>query len=210
MPIPVYDYRKDIANVVVRPEIRARFMRMDPAPAGRLHSHDLGGEIFLVMEGQCEFIVEDEAVTCGEGQMIYVPPRAKHTLHAVGDQPCTIYLSVTPHVEPTHTQYDESYNVQPPRFGGWRGKEHGDAAPDKSTAELADSVVEASRQLAELAKRNAEVMATHADALRGAADPASTKSTMDAMWFELRDTLQHVRELEERWSALAPRSMPVT
>jgi hypothetical protein len=28
------------------------------------------------------------------------------------------------------------------------------------------------------------------------------------MWAELRDTLQHVRELERRWSALAPRSMP--
>jgi len=85
VPIRVYDYRTDIANLIVFPEIRGRFMRMDPAPAGRMHSHDLGGEIFLVLEGQCEFLVEDERMTCGPGQLIYVEPLLKHTLHAVGD-----------------------------------------------------------------------------------------------------------------------------
>lgn len=211
MPIPVYDYRKDIANVVVEPEIRARFMRMNPAPPGRMHSHDLGGEIFLTLEGQCEFIVEDERVTCSPGELIYVPPRVRHTLHAVGDQPCTVYLSVTPHVEPTHTNYDEQYNLAPYRYGGWRGKEHGDARPDASTEVLADEVVEAARQLRELAVRNVAAVEEHAAALKGSlstGDAEKTKATVDAMWRELRDTLQHVRELERRWSALAPRSMP--
>lgn len=211
MPIPVYDYRKDIANVVVEPEIRARFMRMQPAPAGRMHSHDLGGEIFLVLEGQCEFIVEDEAVTCGPGELIYVPPRLKHTLHAVGDQPCTVYLSVTPHVEPTHTHYDEQYNVAPPRYGGWRGKEFRDPTAGASTGELADQLVAASRELAELARRNADTLAAQAEQVKRGSesgDGRAPKETVDAMWLELRDTLQHVRELERRWSALAPRSMP--
>lgn len=36
MSIRVYDYRTDIANLIVSPEIRGRFMRMDPAPAGRM------------------------------------------------------------------------------------------------------------------------------------------------------------------------------
>ncbi len=85
MPIAVWDFRKDVANVVVEPEIRARFLRMEPSPAGDLHSHDVAGEIFVVLEGECEFIVEDEHVTCGPGQMIYVPPKLRHTLHAVGD-----------------------------------------------------------------------------------------------------------------------------
>jgi quercetin dioxygenase-like cupin family protein len=211
MPIKVYDYRKDIANVIVEPEIRARFMRMNPAPAGRMHSHDLGGEIFLVLEGQCEFIVEDEKVTCGPGELIYVPKLLKHTLHAVGDQPCTVYLSVTPHVEPTHTHYDEQYNLAPPRYGGWRGKEHGDPNPECSTAELAGQVLEASRGLAALAKRNLDVLSAQVEALGrpdASADQASAKAVVDAIWFELRDTLRQVRTLEERWNALAPRSMP--
>jgi len=46
MSILVDDYRTDIANLIVSPEIRGRFMRLEPAPAGRMHSHDLGGEIF--------------------------------------------------------------------------------------------------------------------------------------------------------------------
>lgn len=75
MPIRVYDSRTDIANLVVHPEIRGRFMRIEPGPASRMHSHDLGGEIFLVLEGQCEFLVDDERVTCGPGQLIYVEPR---------------------------------------------------------------------------------------------------------------------------------------
>ena len=87
------------------------------------HSHDLGGEIFLVLDGQCEFVVEDDKGTCAPGQLICAPPRVKHTLHAVGE--------------------------------GQAGK-----------------------------------------------------ATIDTMWIELRDTLQHVREPERRWSALAPRSMP--
>lgn len=212
MPIPVYDFRKDIANVVVHPEIRARFMRMEPAPAGRMHSHDLGGEIFLVLDGLCEFIIEDERVTCKAGELIYVPPLLKHTLHAVGDQPCTVYLSVTPHVEPTHTIYDESYNQLPPRFGSWRGK---DPDPNAGTpvARLVEDFVGASNRLAELAQRNAAAQAEQGRALVTASeqgDQPAAKATADAMWIELRDTLQHVRELEARWSALAPRTMPTT
>ena len=90
MPIQVWDYHKDLANVVVEPEIRARFVVYKPGPAAPLHSHDLAGEIFLVLEGQCEFIVEDEKVTCRPGQLIYVPPTVRHSLHAAGEEPTTI------------------------------------------------------------------------------------------------------------------------
>ncbi len=66
MPTRVYDYRRDAANVVVFPEIQARFSRMAPGPAGALHSHDIAGEIFLVLDGRCEFVFENPAenVTC--------------------------------------------------------------------------------------------------------------------------------------------------
>ena len=159
MPIRVYDYRTDIANLVVHPEIRGRFMRMEPGSAARMHSHDLGGEVFLVLEGRCEFLVEDERVTCGPGQLIYVEPRLKHTLHAAGDDPCVIYLSVTPHVEPTHTQYDEDGRQLPPRYGTWRGTGHGDPHPELATPELAERYVAAAGRLAELARANADAAA---------------------------------------------------
>jgi hypothetical protein len=120
-------------------------------------------------------------------------------------------LSVTPHVEPTHTHYDERYQQVPPRYGGWRGQEHGDPRPDASTDALADEVLEAARRLRELADRNVQAVERQARDLKttlAAGEDQAGKATIDAMWAELRDTLQHVRELERRWSALAPRSMP--
>ncbi len=210
MPIPVYDYRHDLANLIVHPEIRGRFMRMEPAPAARMHSHDLGGEIFLVLEGQCEFLIEDERVTCGPGQLIYVAPPQKHTLHAVGDAPCVVYLSVTPHVEPTHTRYDEGGRVIPPEYGTWRGKApdpHGDTA----TADLAQRYVASARRLADLAQANAETAERHLETLltaEASGDQPTSKAEMDAWWFSLRDALQQVHVVEGDWNAVAPRAMP--
>lgn len=212
MTIPVYDYRKDIANVVVRPEIRSRFMRMEPAPAGPLHSHDLGGEIFLVLEGQCEFLVEDERVTCGPGELIYMEPRVKHTLHAVGDEPCVVYLSVTPHVEPTHTRYDEAGEPLSPTYGGWRGKDYRDANADRATADLAGSYEESARKLAAVARENAEALGRHMQNLIDgdtAGNQRAVKQTMDEMWVSLQDVLWQVSDIERTWNDLAPRSMPI-
>lgn len=211
MSIRVYDYRADIANLVVHPEIRGRFMHMEPAPAGRMHSHDLGGEIFLVLEGQCEFLVEDERVTCGPGQLIYVEPRLKHTLHAVGDGRCIVYLSVTPHIEPTHTQYDEGYRELPPRYGTWRGTDHGDPYPELTTAQLAERYAEEARRLADLTQENAENAERHLRALAMATtteNNPSLKEDVDAMWLSLRAVHRQLSALEENWNALAPRAMP--
>ena len=45
----VYDCRKDIRNILVTPQIRARFCRMEPGPGSldKFHTHDLGHEISL-------------------------------------------------------------------------------------------------------------------------------------------------------------------
>lgn len=211
MAIRVYDSRTDRANLVVHPEIRGRFLRLAPGPANRPHSHDVGGEIFLVLEGQCEFLVEDERVTCGPGQLIYVAPRLRHTLRAVGDAPCVVYLSVTPHVEPTHTQYDERGARQPPRYGTWRGTGHGDPYPEVATPELAGRYAAAARELADLARANAAAAAGRLQALRAsaaAADQPACKDAMDELWLSLRDVLHQVSALERAWNDLAPRAMP--
>jgi quercetin dioxygenase-like cupin family protein len=209
MPVPVYDFRKDVANVVVFPEIRARFSRMEPGPAGNLHSHDIAGEIFLVLEGQCEFVFEDPAdnVTCSPGELIYVEPKIKHTLHAVGDAPCTVYLSVTPHVEPTHTRWNEALVEQPPRYGTWRGQ-----APDPhaatSTADLARRYAAEAHKLADLARTHADAMDAYATALATPAQGDAAGSGMDDVWYTLRDVLWQVLQAELGWNALAPRGVP--
>ena len=64
MPIQRFDFRTDLTNVAVSPPIRNRFRRVALGPVPEVHSHDLGGETFLVMEGQIEFTVADETVVC--------------------------------------------------------------------------------------------------------------------------------------------------
>jgi quercetin dioxygenase-like cupin family protein len=211
MPIRVYDYQHDIENLEVHPEIRARFLRIEPGPAGGLHSHDLGGEIFLVLEGHCEFLVEDERVTCGPGQLIYVEPRRKHTLHAVGAAPCVVYLSVTPHVEPTHTFYDGAGAELPPRYGSWRGQGDATPSPDAATAEVARRYASEVRRLAALAQAHAETLDCQVEALAeatAAGDSPAAKRSMDGMWLGLRAVLRCASAAELAWNALAPRAMP--
>ncbi len=68
MPFDVYDYRTTVRNVVITPEVRSRFMRMEPGTVATRHSHDLGHEVFLVLEGQIEFNIAGELATLGPGQ----------------------------------------------------------------------------------------------------------------------------------------------
>ncbi|MEO2006639.1 MAG: cupin domain-containing protein [Candidatus Poribacteria bacterium] len=122
MAIEVYDYRTDIRNLLVTPQIRARFIRIEVGDIsggsrpGRGHSHDLGHEVFLVLEGQAEFEIEGETAVVGPGQMCVALVDEVHTVRNVGDVPVILYLSVTPHIQPTHTGCTEAGAEAPPGF----------------------------------------------------------------------------------------------
>jgi mannose-6-phosphate isomerase-like protein (cupin superfamily) len=194
MPIHVYDYRADLSNLVVQPQIRSRFRRVELGPVPEVHSHDLGGETFLVMDGQIEFTVDGESVVCTAGQAIFVPPRTTHAVRALGERPAIMYLSVSPHVEPTHTFYDSQGQPLPPRYGVWRAA--GGSVPstaDSSAARL-QSYCRAAEDLAELARANAE---------RVSRCTTVDKATVDSLWDALRPLLQHVESVERSWNELA-------
>jgi mannose-6-phosphate isomerase-like protein (cupin superfamily) len=191
MPIHVFDYRANLSNLVVEPQIRSRFRVVELGPVPQVHSHDLGGETFVVMQGDIEFTVGDERVVAHQGQAIFVPPRTTHAVRAVGDQPGVIYLSVSPHVEPTHTFYSTDGQRLPPRYGVWREAGVADAreAEPRSRSELAAAYRSAASRLAELAQANSDV--------------AATDVSTDDLWAALRPVLQHVEDLERTWNALA-------
>lgn len=203
MPIDVHDYRSDLTNVSVQPQIRSRFRRVELGPVPAVHSHDLGGETFLVMEGQIEFTVADEQVVCLPGQTIYVPPRTTHAVRAVGEQPGVIYLSVSPHVEPTHTTYDADGQPQPPRYGVWHAAGGGEARSELPTETLLERYRAAARQLAESTQLNSDA----ADqTVRSTAEGDPIKPTIDQLWHSLRPVLLLVEALEADWNELAFRA----
>jgi len=116
MGFPVYDYRSDVRNVLVTPQIRSRFLKVEPGPMGPGHTHDLGHEVFVVLQGSAEFEIDGERETLGPGQMCVALVDQMHSVRAVGGEPAIIYLSVTPHLQPTHTFWDEPGRRRPHRF----------------------------------------------------------------------------------------------
>jgi len=188
MPPSVFDFRSDLANVAVSPQIRNRFRRVELGPVPEVHSHDLGGETFLVMEGTIEFTVAGETVVCTAGQGLYVPPRTTHAVRAIGSAPGVMYLSVSPHVEPTHTFYASDGSRLSPRYGVWQEA----GGPPPSDAPRSDLLADyriAAQRLADLATANA----------------ANAAPTRDDILSTLMPLLQHVETLERAWNELALR-----
>ena len=69
MSFSVFDYKKDTANLFVSPHIRARFLRIEPGEIHGMHSHDLGHEVFFILEGHLTFYIDGEEQTLGPGQL---------------------------------------------------------------------------------------------------------------------------------------------
>lgn len=207
MPFDIYDYRADVRNVVITPQIRSRFLRMEPGEVANRHSHDLGHEVFLVLEGRCEFEIAGERAVLGPGQMCFARADQLHQVRTVGDAPMTMYLSVTPHVEPTHTQWDDQGNKLSPRYGLATANERAaQPASSASLSELAARHVAAAQALAELAVSNADAQAAAAEALERAmadGDQAAAKTAVDGMWSHLYETIRGVHALEAVWNELA-------
>ena len=158
MPFTVYDYRTDLTNVLVTPEIRARFMTIEVGglsggrQVGRGHSHDLGHEIFLILQGQAEFEIDGDRQVVGPGQMCVALVDQTHTVRNVGDEPVIMYLSVTPHIQPTHTGWTKEGEKAPPRF---QPSTTYDLAPDRETP--TEELLEGHLDAMELLTRTAEI-----------------------------------------------------
>jgi quercetin dioxygenase-like cupin family protein len=209
VPFEVYDYRADVRNVVITPEIRSRFLRMEPGYTAPRHSHDLGHEVFLVLDGQAEFEIDGHRAVLGPGQMCFARAGQMHQVRVIGDQPMTMYLSVTPHLEPTHTFWDDHGRKLPPRYDVPTAAERAQQPPStEPIAELADRHVAAARALAEAATSNAAAQEVGAAAVKRAltaADPATAGATIDAMGQQISRTYTSLQALELTWNELTVR-----
>ncbi len=208
MGFPVYDYRTDIRNVLVTPQIRSRFLKMDPGQSAQLHSHDLGHEIFLILEGRVEFEIDGETEELGPGQMCIALADQPHKVRVLGDEPMTMYLSVTPHIHPTHTPRTEDGERLPHNFAPPSAY---DVEPDMqvSITELVASQVQTAQHLAELTQECAAVQEEMGEQLTTAVNQGDEQSAIaarKAMWDALYPVYKAVAELGDVWNKLAPRA----
>jgi quercetin dioxygenase-like cupin family protein len=207
LALEVFDARTDIRNLFITPEIRSRIMRFEPGSVSHGHTHDVGHEMFLVVSGQAEFTIAGQSAVLGAGQMCVARAGEWHEIRIVGDEPMTLYLSVTPHIEPTHTQWDREGGTQLPyRYGGSTRLQ-----PLETPAVLLERHVAASTALAEAAQQNAAAQQAAGARLRAAldhADHAAAHATVDEMWRAFRALYARLQESELIWNELAPAAAP--
>ncbi|MCA1667331.1 MAG: cupin domain-containing protein [Thermomicrobia bacterium] len=209
MTLEVFDYRTDIRNIFIAPEMRARIIRREPGTSGGGHTHDLGHEIFLVLEGQAEFTIAGESAILGPGQLCIARADEWHTIRVVGETPLTYYLSVTPHLEPTHTQWDHEGGTKLPyQYGGsTRDERRARTTPPEPPETLLARHLVAAHALADAAAMNAAAQDEAGTALRealSAGNNAAAKEAIDAMWRAISTTYKQLQAMEIAWNALAP------
>lgn len=214
MGFEVYDYRKDIRNILVTPQIRARFMRMEVGEVsggqrpGRGHSHDLGQEVFLVLQGRAEFEIDGETQVLGPGQMCVALVDQAHTLRNVGDEPVILYLSVTPHIQPTHTGWTEEGTKAPPRFNTSATY---DVPPDRDTPleELVARQQQAAEALMAAVLAADAAQCEHLPAIQKGLAEGEKEAALkarDAIWEALCPMFQGMFDVAEAWNALTYRT----
>ena len=210
MALEVFDFRDDLRNVFISPEIRSRFVKMEPGEMSVRHSHDLGHEIFLVLQGKAEFEVENRKKVLSEGQLCVARIDERHSITCLGDVPMIMYLSVTPHVEPTHTRWDDKGRKLPPSYGPStrQDRDRHDPASGKSSAELAEALNSSVRDLATGVDETVNALSEFApEAIRALneRDRESAKKSLDEMWSHMFRILKEVSNTELAWNQFSAR-----
>ena len=205
MTFEVWDSARDVKNLFITPEIRSRIMRFEPHQLSSGHTHDVGHEMFLVLEGQAEFTIDGSSAVLGPGQACVARAGQWHELRAVGDGPMTLYLSVTPHLEPTHTQWDHAGGNQLPYRYGVATRGEREAEPAQPADSLLEQHLAACRDLADAAQANLSAQRAAANHLRAAlvaSDPAAAHAAVDAMWNAYRTMYASLQSSLRTWNAL--------
>jgi quercetin dioxygenase-like cupin family protein len=204
MPLDVFDYRTDRDNLVTRPEIRARFEYLAPGTVAARHSHDLGTEIWVVLQGRIEFEIEGDSAILEPGQAVVARPGQRHSVRVVGDEPVIQYLSVTPHVKPTHTGYDDNGRPHPPNYDGPPANER--VGPAASWSELMARHREQLDKLAAAVRDAEATLDGEAAALLAVVDPTAAKPSLDVMWPRVRALAERHQAMLDSWNELTEAS----
>ena len=210
MSFQIFDYRNEdhIKNLLVTPNIRSRFLRMEPGQVAGRHSHDLGHEIFLILQGSCIFDIGGEEQELHAGQLCLTLPDEIHQVRVTSDEPMIMYLSVTPHIQPTHTGRDPDGTRHPTAF---QPSSSYDVETDSETPvdELIDTFVDAASAFAQAARYNADLQIKYKGQLKAAladGDEEKAGAIREQMWQGVYQSHKTITTIDELWNDLTPRA----
>ena len=204
MGFPVYDFRNSehIKNLLVAPEMRSRLMRMEPGGEfNSRHSHDLGIEVFLILQGRAEFEIEGETEIIEPGQLCFARVDEAHAVRVIGDEPVIMYLSVTPHILPTHTGRTDDGEAKPIRFSP-HGSYDVELDPTVTRFDRLERQRVAVDTFGQAARALVENHRQATDALN--ISDENDETTRNEMWAKLYDVHKTLYELSDSWNDLSP------
>ena len=206
MAFKVFDYRRDIRNLIVTPQIRSRFLKMEPGQYNQRHSHDLGYEMFLILQGKAEFEIEGHKEIVSEGQLCMAEPDEIHGVrNMLSDEPTVMYLSVTPHIAPTHTFWTEDHvEKKPPRFVP---NSHYDVAQDLSIPKkkLIDNQIASLEKLKQVFEENTKSIGNELSLLKNEQNTINAIKLRDDMSKQICELYKELYCFGDFWNSLAPR-----
>ena len=106
---------------------------MPPGPQAPPHLHEGADEVFYILEGEVEFLLENRIERAGKGALVFIPRGTVHAFHVTGARPCRALNLYTPggfertlaaFAQPTETR------TLPP--AGW----HGPTVPEEQRRAL--------------------------------------------------------------------------
>ena len=202
MPFTVYDYRnpEHIKNLLVTPEMRSRILKMEPGQGfNSRHSHDLGHEVFLILQGTAEFEIEGDIRIVEAGQLCFARTDEAHSVRVVGDEPVIMYLSVTPHILPTHTGRTEEGEAKSIQFSSASAY---DVELDPSVS-LDDRIAHHRSTLDSINSTVQALVKNHCVALDKLADSDASEDIRRVMWEDIYKVFKSISELGDSWNDLA-------
>ena len=215
MSFPIYDFRKDHKNLIVTPELRSRFLYMASGVKTDLknkasgHSHDLGYEIFLIMQGKVRGFIDGKEGILEAGQLCIAAPHETHAFEVIGDEDVVMYLSVTPHIQPTHTLYNSDGDRLPHRFAPNSSYD----IPDEDGLEVKDLL----QEVVSLTKELSNSLQKFQGQQQGKVDEISdslkkvgksseeTEKLRSDIYDGVRPIYEKIFELTNTWNNLAPK-----
>ena len=208
MAFQVFDWKTDITHHLVTPQIRSRFLRFEPGQVADRHSHDLGHEVFFILQGVAHFEIEGGCRQVKAGQLCVALADEIHQVRNDTDEPMIMYLSVTPHIQPTHTGRNPDDSRRPTRFAPSSSY---DRTTDTDTPidQLIDKCAAAARKMADVATNSAQVQENTAAQLKAALaanDETEANRLREQLWQGIYQTFKQVYALGDLWNDLAPRA----
>jgi quercetin dioxygenase-like cupin family protein len=69
---------------------------LEPGQVQKVHTHAGQDKFYYVLEGEGEFVVGDETVNCGTGQVVWAPAEVLHGVSNRGNEQLVVLVGIAP------------------------------------------------------------------------------------------------------------------